>query len=115
LNTVKVALMANESNYGSDALTEATVQNSNSFAQQDALILSVVEQLKTQVVSYTKINLDNKSVNETLTAELERYREQVKVLKEGQNIDLRSNNNVSDLNAQSVEIDRLKKKLFLNI
>ncbi|GKC25017.1 retrovirus-related pol polyprotein from transposon TNT 1-94 [Tanacetum coccineum] len=73
----------------------AAVQNSNSSAQQDALILSVIEQLKTQVVNCTKINLENKSVNDTLTAELERYKEQVKVLKEGQNVDLRSNNNVS--------------------
>ncbi|GKG48892.1 hypothetical protein Tco_0513039, partial [Tanacetum coccineum] len=64
------------------------VQNSNSSAQQDALILSVIEQLKTQVVNYTMINLDNKNVNDTLTAELERYKEQVKLLKEGQNADL---------------------------
>ncbi|GJY40315.1 hypothetical protein Tco_0427585, partial [Tanacetum coccineum] len=64
---------------------DESVQNSNSSAQQDALILSVTKQLKTQVVNYTKINLDNKSVNDTLTAELERYKEQVKVLKEGQN------------------------------
>ncbi|GJS69110.1 retrovirus-related pol polyprotein from transposon TNT 1-94 [Tanacetum coccineum] len=164
LNTAKVALMANLSHYGSDALAEvhnhdnmnnnminqavqampsseqsnvvnhseteitsdsniipysqyviesqqAAVQNSNSSAQQDALILSVIEQLKTQVVNCTKINLENKSVNDTLTAELERYKEQVKVLKEGQNVDLRSNNNVSDSSAQSVEIDRLKQTL----
>ncbi|GJS34289.1 hypothetical protein Tco_0532671 [Tanacetum coccineum] len=90
---------------------QAAVQNSNSSAQQDALILSVIEQLKTQVVNCTKINLDNKSVNDTLTAELERYKEQVKVLKEGQNVDLRSNDNVSDSCAQSVEIDRLKQTL----
>ncbi|GJU22875.1 hypothetical protein Tco_1156217 [Tanacetum coccineum] len=125
LNTAKVALMANLSYYGSDALAEssvvnhseteitsdsniipysqyvkesqqATVQNSNSFAQQDALILSVIEQLKTQVINCTKINLDNKSVNDTLTAELERYKEQVKVLKEGQNVDLKSRDNVLD-------------------
>nr|GEX68055.1 hypothetical protein [Tanacetum cinerariifolium] len=32
------------------------------------------------------INMDNKSVNDTLTAELEGYKEQVKVLKEGKNI-----------------------------
>ncbi|GJU45536.1 retrovirus-related pol polyprotein from transposon TNT 1-94 [Tanacetum coccineum] len=142
LNTAKVALMANLSHYGSDALAEvhnhdnvnnnminqavqampsseqsnvvnhseteitsdnniipysqyviesqqAAVQNSNSSAQQDALILSVIEQLKTQVVNCTKINLDNKSVNDTLTAELERYKEQVKVLKERQNVDLK--------------------------
>ncbi|GJX13822.1 retrovirus-related pol polyprotein from transposon TNT 1-94 [Tanacetum coccineum] len=113
LNTAKVALMANLSHYGSDALAEvhnhdnvnnnminqavqvmpsseqsnvAAVQNSNSSAQQDALILSVIEQLKTQVVNCTKINLENKSVNDTLTAELERYKEQVKVLNEGQNV-----------------------------
>ncbi|GJR52381.1 hypothetical protein Tco_1402902 [Tanacetum coccineum] len=90
---------------------QVAVQNSNSSAQQDALILSVIEQLKTQVVNYTKINLDNKSVNDTLTAELERYKEQVKVLKEGQNVDLRSNDNVLDSSAQSVEIDRLKQTL----
>ncbi|GJR59941.1 hypothetical protein Tco_1502103 [Tanacetum coccineum] len=46
LNTAKVALMANLSHYGSDALAEyviesqqAAVQNSNSSTQQDALIL----------------------------------------------------------------------------
>ncbi|GJV57558.1 hypothetical protein Tco_1458563 [Tanacetum coccineum] len=48
LNTAKVALMVNLSHYGSNALTEAVVQNSNSSAQQDALILSVIEHLKTQ-------------------------------------------------------------------
>ncbi|GJV07385.1 retrovirus-related pol polyprotein from transposon TNT 1-94 [Tanacetum coccineum] len=164
LNTAKVALMANLSHYGSDALAEvhnhdnmnnnminqvvqampsseksnvvnhseteitsdsniipysqyviesqqAAVQNSNSSAQQDALILSVIEQLKTQVVNCTKINLENKSVNDTLTTELERYKKQVKVLKEGHNVDLRSNDNVSDSSAQSVEIDRLKQTL----
>nr|GFB39785.1 hypothetical protein [Tanacetum cinerariifolium] len=54
---------------------QAAVQNSKTSAQQDALILSVIEQLKTQVISCTKINLDNKSVNDTLTAKLERYKE----------------------------------------
>ncbi|GJR85536.1 retrovirus-related pol polyprotein from transposon TNT 1-94 [Tanacetum coccineum] len=87
------------------------VQNSNSSAQQDDLILSVIEQLKTQVVHCTKMNLENKSVNDTLTAELERYKEQVKVLKEGQNVDLKSQDNVSDSCAQSVEIDHLKRTL----
>ncbi|GKG28128.1 hypothetical protein Tco_0406455, partial [Tanacetum coccineum] len=57
-NTAKVDLMANLSHYGSDALAEyviesqqAAVQNSNPSAQQDALILSVIEQLKNQVVN----------------------------------------------------------------
>ncbi|GKA03042.1 hypothetical protein Tco_0675823 [Tanacetum coccineum] len=89
----------------------ATIQNSNSFAQQDALILSVIEQLKSQVINCTKINLENKSVNDTLSAELEIYKEQVKVLKEGQNVDLKSKDNVSDSYEQCVEIDRLKQTL----
>ncbi|GJX88709.1 retrovirus-related pol polyprotein from transposon TNT 1-94 [Tanacetum coccineum] len=89
---------------------QATVQNSNSSAQQDALILSVIEQLKTQVTHCTKINLDNKYANDTLTAELERYKEQVKVLKEGQNIKIKSQDNFSD-NEQNAEIDHLKQTL----
>nr|GFA06527.1 hypothetical protein [Tanacetum cinerariifolium] len=85
LNTAKVALMVNLSHYGSHVLAEVAVEDSNSSVQQDALILSVIEQLKTQVINYTKINLDNKSVNDTLTVELERHKEQANVLKEGQN------------------------------
>ncbi|GKB67746.1 retrovirus-related pol polyprotein from transposon TNT 1-94 [Tanacetum coccineum] len=104
LDIAKVALMENLSHYGLDALVEVVVQNSNSSAQQDALILSVIEQLKTQVVNCIKINLDNKSVNDTLTAKLERYKEQVKVLKEGQNV-------FSDAHEQNAEIDHLKHTL----
>nr|GEV94196.1 retrovirus-related Pol polyprotein from transposon TNT 1-94 [Tanacetum cinerariifolium] len=84
----------------------AAVQNLNFPAQQDALILSVIEQLKTQVVNCTKINQDNKSVNETLTAELERYKDQVRILKEINNVD-----KISDSCAQSMEIDNLKQTL----
>nr|GEZ93780.1 hypothetical protein [Tanacetum cinerariifolium] len=82
INSAKIALMANLSHYGLDNLTE------------------------TQVVTCTKINQDNKSVNETLTAELERYKDQVGILKEGNNID-----KVSDSCAQSMEIDSLKQTL----
>ncbi|GJT33542.1 retrovirus-related pol polyprotein from transposon TNT 1-94 [Tanacetum coccineum] len=51
------------------------------------------------------------SVNNTLTIELDRYKEQVKVLKEGQKVDLRSKDNVLDSCAQFVEIDLLKQTL----
>nr|GEX23590.1 hypothetical protein [Tanacetum cinerariifolium] len=72
INSAKIALIANLSHYGSDNLAEYS-----SFpAQQDDLILSMIEQLKTQVVNCTKINQDNKNVNEILTAELERYKDQ---------------------------------------
>nr|GEX41747.1 hypothetical protein [Tanacetum cinerariifolium] len=95
LNSAKVAMMENLSHYGSDTLAESntksttdsniisysqymnesqynTVQNFTPPALQDDLILSVIEQLKTQVVNYTKINQDNKQVNELLIAELEK-------------------------------------------
>ncbi|GJX59850.1 retrovirus-related pol polyprotein from transposon TNT 1-94 [Tanacetum coccineum] len=82
LNTSKVALMANLSHYGSDALAEVynpnnmdnnminqgvqyvtesqqtVVQNSNSSTQQDALILSVIEQLKTQDSVEESVEID---------------------------------------------------------
>nr|GFB16554.1 hypothetical protein [Tanacetum cinerariifolium] len=66
-NIISYSQYMNESQYN-------TVQNSTLPALQDDLILSVIEQLKTQVVNCTKINQDNKQVNELLTAELERYR-----------------------------------------
>nr|GEV91814.1 hypothetical protein [Tanacetum cinerariifolium] len=75
INSVKIALMWNLSHYGYDNLAE----NSSFPAQQDDLILYVIEQLKTQVVNYTKINQDNKNVNEILTAELERYKDQTEL------------------------------------
>nr|GEW09351.1 retrovirus-related Pol polyprotein from transposon TNT 1-94 [Tanacetum cinerariifolium] len=74
-NANVIALMANLSHYGSNILAE----NSNLPTLQDDLILSVIEQPKTQVVNYTKINQDNKQVNELLTVELERYRNQERV------------------------------------
>nr|GEU41507.1 copia protein [Tanacetum cinerariifolium] len=164
LNTAKVALMANMSQYGLDVLAEvhthdnmdnsminqgvhvlitleqfsvvnhskteitsdsniipfsqyvretqqAIVHISSSSTQQDALILLVIEPLKTQVINYTKINMDNKSVNDTFTAELERYKEQVKVLKEGQNVEVKSRDNFSDSHKQNAKIDRLKQTL----
>nr|GFA44082.1 hypothetical protein [Tanacetum cinerariifolium] len=103
LNSAKIALMANLSHYGSDNLAE----NSSSHALHDDLILSVIEQLKTQVVNYTKINQDNKNVNESLTAELESYKDQVKILKEQNNVD-----KALESCAQSLEINNLKHILF---
>ncbi|GJT30664.1 hypothetical protein Tco_0910939 [Tanacetum coccineum] len=139
LNTAKVSLMANLSHFGLDALAEVhnhdnvdnnminqvvqampSSEKSNAAnsriltqrAQQYALIfICGMEQLKTQSINYTKINLWTIKVIIYLTADLERYKDQVKVLKEGQNVDLKSNDNVSDSSAQSIEIDRLKQTL----
>ncbi|GJW67721.1 hypothetical protein Tco_0122145 [Tanacetum coccineum] len=95
ITTAKVALMANLSRYGSDVLSEylhetqnAAVQGTNSSAQQDAMILSVFEQLSHQVTNCNKVNKDNLIANESLSAELERFKERVKFLEERQNVDL---------------------------
>ncbi|GJS55134.1 retrovirus-related pol polyprotein from transposon TNT 1-94 [Tanacetum coccineum] len=80
---------------------QETVQNSNSSAQQDVLILSMFEQLSTQVTHCT-------NVNKALTTELDRYKEEVKDLKEMQNVE----NSFSGSNEQYAEIVRLKQNLF---
>nr|GEY71391.1 hypothetical protein [Tanacetum cinerariifolium] len=67
-----------------DYIIQVKKKNSSLSAQQDDLILSMIEQLKNQVVSCTKINQDNKNVNGFLTAELERYKDQKE---ESRNID----------------------------
>ncbi|GJQ94903.1 integrase, catalytic region, zinc finger, CCHC-type containing protein [Tanacetum coccineum] len=150
LNSAKIALMANLSRNGSDALTEVhnpdnltydlfnqseqimtsseqsndvsqtetkitsdsniipysqylsetqqeTVQNSNSSTQQDVLILSMFEQLNTQVIHCT-------NVNKALTIEVK----DLKDLKEMQNVE----NSFSGSNEQYVEIVRLKETFF---
>nr|GFC37612.1 hypothetical protein [Tanacetum cinerariifolium] len=129
LNSAKVALMANLSQYGLDNLAESntestsdsniisyskymnesqynTIQNSNLPALQDDLILSVIKQLKTQVVNCIKINQDNQYVNELLMAELEKYKNQERVLKEQIN-----DNQASTLCEHSLEIETLKHTL----
>nr|GFA70007.1 hypothetical protein [Tanacetum cinerariifolium] len=94
LNTAKVAPMANLSHYGSDVLVESSVASHSEI----------------EITSYSNI-IPYSHVNDTLTGELERYKEQVKVLKEGQNANLKSRDNISDSCEQSFEIDRLKQTL----
>nr|GEZ16283.1 hypothetical protein [Tanacetum cinerariifolium] len=55
--------------------------------------------------------MKNKSVNDTLTTELERYKEQVKVLKEGQIVEVKSQDSFSDSHEQNAKIDSLKQTL----
>ncbi|GJT49488.1 hypothetical protein Tco_0975645 [Tanacetum coccineum] len=118
LNTAKVALMGNLSHYGSDALAEVHNHDNvnNNMLNQVVQAMPSSEQSNVVNHSETKIISDSNiipysHVNDTLTAELERYKEQVKVLKEGQNVDIWSNDTVSDPSAQSIEIDRLKQTL----
>ncbi|GKB61110.1 retrovirus-related pol polyprotein from transposon TNT 1-94 [Tanacetum coccineum] len=116
LGIAEVALMANLSHYGSDALVEVHNHDSvdNNMINQVVQAMPSFEQSNVVNHSETEITSDSNiipysRINDTLTAELERYKDQVKVLKEGQNVDLKSNDYVSDSSAQSVEIDRIKQ------
>nr|GEV45620.1 hypothetical protein [Tanacetum cinerariifolium] len=98
-NIISYSQYMNESQYN-------TVQNSNQPALQDDLILSVIEQLKTQVVNYIKINQENKQVSELLTTELERYRNQERVLEK-----LKNDDKASTSYEPSLEIETFKHTL----
>ncbi|GJY12836.1 retrovirus-related pol polyprotein from transposon TNT 1-94 [Tanacetum coccineum] len=118
LNTAKVALMANLSHYGSDALSEVHNHDNVNNDITNQVVQAMPSSEQSNVVNHSETEITSDSniipysyVNETLTAELERYNEQVKVLKEGYNVDLKSQDNVSDSCAQSVEIDHLKRTL----
>ncbi|GJX83422.1 zinc finger, CCHC-type containing protein [Tanacetum coccineum] len=67
---------------------QAAVQDTNSSTQQDSMILSVVEQMTDHVANLNKENQKNKMVNESLTAELKRYKERVTIFEQRLNVDL---------------------------
>ncbi|GJV03702.1 hypothetical protein Tco_1337271 [Tanacetum coccineum] len=93
LNSAKIALMLNLSRNGSDALTE--VHN------PDNLTYDLINQSE-------QIIMSSEHANKALTTELDRYKEEVKDLKEMQNVE----NSFSGSNEQYAEIVRLKQTLF---
>ncbi|GJR93045.1 hypothetical protein Tco_0265219 [Tanacetum coccineum] len=56
---------------------DAVIQDTNPFVPNDLLVLSLVERMTDHVTHLDKENQTNKMVNESLTAELERYKERV--------------------------------------
>ncbi|GKF19101.1 hypothetical protein Tco_0067739, partial [Tanacetum coccineum] len=69
------------------------------------------EQLNTQVIHCTNVNLEYKSANKALTTKLDRYKEEVKDLKERKNVE----NKFSGSNEQYTEIERLKQTLYKQV
>ncbi|GJV02891.1 hypothetical protein Tco_1336460 [Tanacetum coccineum] len=90
---------------------QATVQDTNLQAQQDSMILSVIEQMSEQMINHVnnweKANKEQK--NESITAELERYKERVKTFEQRLNIDLSSREKMID----SQMDDMIREKLAL--
>ncbi|GKA78715.1 hypothetical protein Tco_0785252 [Tanacetum coccineum] len=90
---------------------QANVQDTHLQAQQDSMILSVIEQMSEQMINHVnnweKANKEQNS--ESVTAELERYKERVKTLEQRLNIDLSSREKMID----SQMDDMIKEKLAL--
>ncbi|GJZ77813.1 hypothetical protein Tco_0642485 [Tanacetum coccineum] len=95
------------------------VQSTSSSAQQDALIMFVIEEMSSQVAKYNTMQQENIVVNETLTTELERYKEQVIVDRNAKVADfekhihslkLQLNATVESHKTLSTTVDVLKKE-----
>ncbi|GJS56250.1 hypothetical protein Tco_0629612 [Tanacetum coccineum] len=132
ISNSQAVLMANISNYGSDVISEVphSETNLNNMENQDVQAMQDFEQ--TLVVDFidNKIHSDNNIIsysqylqetqqenekankeqnNESVTAELERYKERVKTFKQRLNIDLSSREKMID----SQMDDMIREKLAL--
>ncbi|GKD01929.1 hypothetical protein Tco_1172203, partial [Tanacetum coccineum] len=67
---------------------DAVIQDTNPSVPNDLLVLSLVEQMTDHVAHLDKENQTNKMVNESLTAELERYKERIAIFEQRLNVDL---------------------------
>ncbi|GKD85186.1 hypothetical protein Tco_1356340 [Tanacetum coccineum] len=87
----KAVLKANFSSYNSDVISETksvAVQDTTLTEQKNAMIMSVFAEITNRVAKCNAKSIKNKNVQESLTAELERYKERVRIFKERQKVDL---------------------------
>ncbi|GJT52436.1 hypothetical protein Tco_0978593, partial [Tanacetum coccineum] len=107
---------------------DAVIQDTTPSAPNDLLVLSLVEQMTDHVAHLDKENQTNKMVNESLTAELERYKERIAVFEQRLNVDLNQREKLIDsqmddlirdrnanIAAFQQEIDTLKETLSNNV
>ncbi|GJU62600.1 hypothetical protein Tco_1244435 [Tanacetum coccineum] len=113
LSTAQAVLMANISNYGSDIILE--VPNSETYLNDmDNQSVHALQDVEQSPVMYFTDNEISKKANkekndESITAELERYKERVKTFEQRLNIDLSSREKMID----SQMDDMIKDKLAL--
>ncbi|GJZ17517.1 hypothetical protein Tco_0553640 [Tanacetum coccineum] len=98
VSNAKSVLMANLSNYGSDVISEVAVQDTNLYAQQDSMILSVIEQMSEQMINHVinREKANREKNNKSVTAELEKFKERVKTFEQHLNIDLSTREKMID-------------------
>nr|GEY39613.1 hypothetical protein [Tanacetum cinerariifolium] len=130
LSNAQAVLMANISNYDSDVISDvshsetnlndmenqkthhANVQDTNLQAQQDSMILSVIEQISTQMINYVNNwkKANKELLNESVTAELGRYKERVKTFEQHLNIYLSSREKMIDSQIDDMIREKIKLK-----
>ncbi|GKD01356.1 hypothetical protein Tco_1171630 [Tanacetum coccineum] len=96
--SVRAVLMANLSSYDFYVLSK-----------QNAMIMSVIDEMSNQVAKCNAVNLENMTVNESLNAELERYKEQIKKFKEQQKVDLNDREKYIDSQIREMIVNRNAK------
>ncbi|GJY85659.1 hypothetical protein Tco_0499685 [Tanacetum coccineum] len=102
----------------------ADIQDTNSSAPNDLLVLYLVEQITDNVANLDKENQTNKMINESIIAELERYKGRVTIFEQRLNVDLNKREKLIDsqmddlirnrnakFTAFQQEIDTLKETL----
>ncbi|GJW05203.1 hypothetical protein Tco_1564059 [Tanacetum coccineum] len=131
ISSTKAVLMANLSSYGSDVLSEVQqheiYQNDNMLNQnvqempyfEPSLIDYVLDNEITSdsiITSYEqypqqtqndKVNQETKTVNESLTVEIERYKEHVKTFEQRFNVDLNKGEKIIDSQMDDMIRDRV--------
>nr|GEW40031.1 putative ribonuclease H-like domain-containing protein [Tanacetum cinerariifolium] len=89
MSLAKAILMVNLSTCNSDVLSKESqdvgIQVTNYSEPNDLLVVSLIEQMTDHVANLDKENQKDKMVNESLTAELERYKERVASFEQRQN------------------------------
>ncbi|GJT20937.1 ubiquitin carboxyl-terminal hydrolase 12-like protein [Tanacetum coccineum] len=135
VSNAKAVLMANVSNYGSDVILEVpyfepyhtdmdnqSVHEMQGFEQTsvadftdneitNSMILSVIKQMPEQMINHVNNweKANQEKINESVTVELERYKERVKIFEQRLNIDLSTREKMIDSQID----DMIKEKLAL--
>ncbi|GJY05138.1 retrovirus-related pol polyprotein from transposon TNT 1-94 [Tanacetum coccineum] len=105
ISLAKAVMMENLLSCDPEVLSEDT----NYLTPNDLLVLSLVEQMTDHVAHLDKENKKNKMVNESLTTELERYKERVTIFEQRFNVDLNKREKLIDSQMDDLIQDRNAK------
>ncbi|GJZ13288.1 hypothetical protein Tco_0548518 [Tanacetum coccineum] len=108
-------LMAKLCSYDLAALSKtcktenAVVQDTSSSTQNDAMIMFVIEEMSNQVAKCNEVDKEKIIINESITAELERYKEQIKLFEERKHFDLNGREKYIDGQLRKVIVEKNAK------